>query len=423
MYSSDEDEPDLDLLALLRSHLTLKSNKSPKVDTRALRDAEYIADNAIDVALQREHIIEAADSIWFSMQEKGYSTETWSEHEIHPKEKNEETLNFIFTLDLLNFSFWSELNHEKRFSIQYRGKKWTGYWSIVATLQRALDEGIPITSPYFWVDEQICPDELLRHVFRSDSEEDIPLLDDRIACLREAGEVLCKRYDGRFAHMVTEANESASALVMLLAENFPCFDDSHQWVPSGGTARTVHFYKRAQILVADIWACFNKTSYGTFNDISTITMFADYRVPVILHYLSCLRYSPPLTSHIHNLIPIPTGHSFEIQIRGCSIWCVEMIKRTIERRHPESRGRINSILIDFYLYDTAKEMEKKAIEREEEEKWRNVEENIPMGDLRRVFGGALEVGKKMRKGGNWEDRDGVEKGAMIPHHRTRSIWY
>ena len=142
MYSSDEEEPDLELLALLRSHLTLKNNKPTKADTRVLRDAEYIADNAIDVALQREHIIEAADSIWFAMQEKGYSTETWSEHELHPKEKNEETLNFIFTLDLLNFSFWSEFNEEKRFSIQYRGKKWTGYWSMVAALQRALDEGI-----------------------------------------------------------------------------------------------------------------------------------------------------------------------------------------------------------------------------------------------------------------------------------------
>jgi len=142
MYSSDEEEPDLELLALLRSHLASKNNKPAKIDTRVLRDAEYIADNAIDVALQREHIIKAADSIWFAMQEKGYSTRTWSEHEIHPKEKNEETLNFIFTLDLLNFSFWSELNDEKRFSIHYRGKRWTGYWSMVAVLQRALDEGI-----------------------------------------------------------------------------------------------------------------------------------------------------------------------------------------------------------------------------------------------------------------------------------------
>lgn len=36
--------------------------------------------------------------------------------------------------------------------------------------------------------------------------------------------------------------------------------------------------KRAQILVADIWACFEGKGLGTFHDISTaITMFADYR--------------------------------------------------------------------------------------------------------------------------------------------------
>lgn len=39
----------------------------------------------------------------------------------------------------------------------------------------------------------------------------------------------------------------------------------------------VKIYKRVQILVADIWACFEGKSYGEFNDIDSITMFADYR--------------------------------------------------------------------------------------------------------------------------------------------------
>lgn len=51
--------------------------------------------------------------------------------------------------------------------------------------------GIPITSPYFWQDEDICTEKLLRHVFRSDTEEEMPLLKARITCLREAGQVLC----------------------------------------------------------------------------------------------------------------------------------------------------------------------------------------------------------------------------------------
>ena len=40
---------------------------------------------------------------------------------------------------------------------------------------------------------------------------------------------------------------------------------------------SVSFYKRAQILVADIWACFEGKDLGAFDDIDSITMFADYR--------------------------------------------------------------------------------------------------------------------------------------------------
>jgi hypothetical protein len=57
---------------------------------------------------------------------------------------------------------------------------------------------------------------------------------------------------------------------------------------------------------------------------------------------------------------------------GCSIWCVELIRREIVRQNPGAK--VNAILIDFFLYDTMKERE---LARQED----------------------------------------------IPHHRTRSIWY
>lgn len=50
----------------------------------------------------------AAAQIYKSMQEKSYSTETWSEHELHPKMSEGflelDIVNFVFTMDLLNFS-------------------------------------------------------------------------------------------------------------------------------------------------------------------------------------------------------------------------------------------------------------------------------------------------------------------------------
>ena len=36
-------------------------------------------------------------------------------------------------------------------------------------------------------------------------------------------------------------------------------------------------YKRAQILIADLWLCFDGKGLGQFDDIHTLTMFADYR--------------------------------------------------------------------------------------------------------------------------------------------------
>lgn len=60
----------------------------------------------------------------------------------------------------------------------------------------------------------------------------------------------------------------------------------------------VSFYKRAQILVGDIWACFRGEGLGAFYDIDYITMFADYRVPQVLIHFGAIRYSNPLLSRL-----------------------------------------------------------------------------------------------------------------------------
>lgn len=143
--AGSDDEADPELVELLRQHFGLggKSSTPAPPETRVLEGAQHVFDNAIDVALSPAGVKEAAEFIWLRMQKKAYSTQTWSEHELHPKTKDESTVDFIFTMDLLNFSFWSvEKDDSKRFCIDYRGKRWTGYSSLVAALQRALDEGI-----------------------------------------------------------------------------------------------------------------------------------------------------------------------------------------------------------------------------------------------------------------------------------------
>lgn len=139
---SDDDEADPSLLALLRESLHNGNPPGPtKPDTGVLRSAEYIYDNAIDVAIDSASTKRAAGMIYNLMQSKQHSIQSWSAHDLHPKAMDVGALNFIFTMDLLNFSFWSEKPEEQRFAVEYRGKRWTGYWSLVASLRRALEEG------------------------------------------------------------------------------------------------------------------------------------------------------------------------------------------------------------------------------------------------------------------------------------------
>nr|XP_022298759.1 UPF0553 protein C9orf64-like [Crassostrea virginica] len=82
----------------------------------------------------------------------------------------------------------------------------------------------------------------------------------------------------------------------------------------------VSFYKRAQILVADIWACFEGKDYGEFHDIDTITMFADYRIPQALYHFGALSYSDKLMEYLKEAKRMKSGDRYEVEIRGCSIW-------------------------------------------------------------------------------------------------------
>lgn len=364
-----DDEPDLELLALLRQHLRGKLAISDEPETGVLEGAEYVYDNSIDVALDMRSCKNAAAAIHAQMQQKQYSPATWSAHELHPKAKDETAVAFIFTMDLLNFSFWSEKPEADRFAVWYHDQRWTGYWSLVAAMQRALDEGIPITDSHFWQDEEACTLDTLRQVFRSCTDEEMPMLEERLACLREAGTVLYEKYECSPANLVAAAKGSAAGLVNLLARDFSCFRDEHQFE---GRKKPIRILKRAQILVADLWACFEGEGFGEFRDIDKITMFADYRVPQILNSMGCIAYSPPLDVAVRAKKNIPSGGKWEMQLRACSIWCVELIRREIKRNHPDVN--INAVLIDFFLYDTIKEIEAAGQE-------------------------------------------------SIPHHRTRSIWY
>ncbi|KAL2918505.1 hypothetical protein HK105_201906 [Polyrhizophydium stewartii] len=337
--------------------------------------AAFIAGRAASVRINHERLSAAADALLGAMSAVAFSTAEWSKHTLHPKTKDESTVDWIFLIDLLNFSFWHERSTRQRFTVEIDGETYKGYWTLCACIQRALRQDIPITSPAFWVS---ASDEQLRSAFQPTDPalcDEIPMLDTRIDMLRRAGAILVKDFCGRFVNCLRQAEHSAQRLMEIVVRHFgDLFEDAAEY---GG--RRVVFSKRLQILVADIWACFNGEGLGRFDDISTITMFADYRVPQALVYFGILDYTPELMDLLRKhesyhdqpaATPADTvenasnmitgGHPYEVEIRGCSIWAVELLVAMIRERIAKDPSKytlradqINPIIVDFYLWDEA----------------------------------------------------------------------
>lgn len=148
--------------------------------------------------------------------------------------------------------------------------------------------------------------------------------------------------------------------------------------------------------MAETWAAFyplsEKEEHPFFPaGVNDLTMFADYRVPQILHHLGILTYSTSLETTLKGLIPLENGSEEEMAIRAGSILAVEKVRDAILRHAEDDKGfsgqrrtekEVSSVLIDFYLWDLAKRIER--------------------GD---------------------EVIEGVTTQEVLPAHRTRSIWY
>jgi len=180
--------------------------------TGVLESASFIAKNAIDIHISMWGVRSAAQSLYSLLRKTPYDFATWHAHELHPRVEElgeEETAEFVFVMDLLNFCFWSDCSGVNRgfsgdgdtgekeqspdvpsgFAIEYQGQMYTGYWSLVAALRRAIEEGIPITD-LAWLASNDCSLEAVQGVFRSAGSEAMPLLQERWQVLKEAGKVL-----------------------------------------------------------------------------------------------------------------------------------------------------------------------------------------------------------------------------------------
>jgi Potential Queuosine, Q, salvage protein family len=230
----------------------------------------------------------------------------------------EATATYILLLDGLNFSFWGE----PKWRVKWNGAVYDGYWALAASLRRALDAGEPLYDPTYLATRA----DAARLLVGKDGTR-IPLPEARQDAIREVGHGIVHAREGSFLRRIEQAGRSSAALARLVAERFPSFRDVAEY-----EGREIPFFKRAQILVSDLWGAFEGKGPGAFDDLDVLTMFADYKVPQVLHGLGVLAYSPGLEATLAAKEEIPYGDPREVEIRAASVQAVEAIREALDRR-------------------------------------------------------------------------------------------
>ena len=318
-------------------HLNQKSGRGGHLATKAdrlgvLAGVRYVVERSRYV-----HVDEAAIASIAPGLSKRISVPAWSPPN-HAIEATDQGINWLLVLDALNFSFWGD----NRWTVDDRGENVNGFRALAAALSRASAEGIPITDPDYLA--SITASDLA-HILRG--THTIPMLDRRVENLREVGEGLRDRFEGSFARAVESCRGSAVRLVQLLAATFPSFNDTTDYQGS-----EVRFYKRAQLLVSDLYGAYQGQGWGKFDDLDELTVFADYKLPQILRHMGMITYIESMAEKVDNRYVLVPGSRDEVEIRAATVWACEVLRRALA-----SHGaNLRAFELDWWLWNETQKL-------------------------------------------------------------------
>ncbi len=208
--------------------------------------------------------------------------------------------DYLLALDAINFgSGWFPTLH-KRLD---RGEPVSGYFTVawgLADHVRAHPVGAGSALGPAWL--RTVDTATIAAILEQPSDHELMSL--YAQALRQLGRFLGAR---RALDLVAQCGDSAERLAQALARGMAMWDDRH-------------FYKRAQILAADLALA----GVAAFEDLDRLTIFADNLVPHVLRCEGVLVYDDALAVRIDTGEILPPGGP-EREIRACALHACEQI--------------------------------------------------------------------------------------------------
>jgi len=237
-------------------------------------------------------------------------------------------IGLVCIFNCVNFCFWAPKGKEK-WATNVGGEMVDGANGIFRALEKALKNDVPLLDAHFL---KTLDREELSEILNGNVE--IPLLNERVRCLNEAGEVLLGNFDGSFMNVLMRAHNDAVELVNIFSRFFPSFND---YAVFEGTK--IEFYKRAQLNADMINHRLVRGGEKKLSNLDKLTAFADYKVPQMLRKFGILEYTSELSEAIDSYEEISAGSREEIEIRASTVWAIEQIKEMLLFRFPQITAR------------------------------------------------------------------------------------
>ena len=236
-------------------------------------------------------------------------------------------IDFIMVSTTVNTAF-TDFNSHIKFQKDYLGQRFSDSDAMIACLKRSMDIGIPMLDGRFFAK---ISREHLGKVFAGNIE--MPMLDEKLAVLRQTGEVLASKYEGRFLNFVRSCSpklyDNGNGLVERLVKEFPRFNDVSQY-----DRHEIKIYKLAQLGYWGMYSGLRGTGAFKLEDPQKLTAFADYIVPVALRLMGITTYSPELEKAINSYQLIPRDSSQEVEIRAHSLYATALLAEEINKLRP-----------------------------------------------------------------------------------------
>lgn len=266
------------------------------------------------------------------------------EGDFYFKGKGEELLNYIITLNALNFG--SGLSKEWKERRKYKD---SSFKSVALALKKEIEQGNCLDSDF---SENVNKEKIAK-ILEIDQQFELVRMFEK--SLNELGEFVLSKFTS-YSNLIRSINPEnrAEGLVKLFIENLSCYRDIFIY-----NNFEVFFLKRAQILANDLYLAFEGKDYGDIRDVSNLTMFADNLVPHFFRIEGVLIYKKEILEKLEKEENIPSGSKEEIEIRSFAVQCVEKLKEILNKKDPF----ITSAMIDWYIWEIAHDKKYKSVPR------------------------------------------------------------